>query len=95
VRPKWVIVVEPDIDIHNPSDVEWAMALRVRPERDVFVIADLPAGPADPSVDSRGPPSTPLSSAVGIDATRPAGVTFPDVADVPGWREFSMPELAR
>jgi len=95
VRPKWVIVVEPDIDVHDPSDVEWAMALRVRPERDVFVMNGLPAGPADPSVDAKGPLVTHLSSAVGIDATRPVGVAFPEVADVPGWREFSMPELAR
>ena len=93
VRPKWVIVVEPDVDIHNPSEVEWAMSLRVRPARDVLVVSQLPAGPADPSVEPRDPHTPSLSSSVGVDATRPVGEPFAEVADVPGWREFSMPEL--
>lgn len=95
VRPKWVVVVEPDIDVHNPTEVEWAMSFRVRPNRDVFVIDDVPAGPLDPSVEGDGPPSTRLSSAIGIDATRPVGEPFAEVADVPGWRDFSLPEIER
>ncbi len=94
VRPKWVIAVEPDIDVHNPADIEWAMALRVRPGRDVFVMGGLPAGPADPSVEAKGPLVTHLSSSVGIDATRPVGEEFAQVADVPGWKEFHFPELS-
>lgn len=91
VRPKWVVVVEPDIDVHNPTEVEWAMSFRVRPALDVLVIDQVPAGPLDPTVEGKGR----LSSAIGIDATRPFGEPFADVADVPGWREFSMPELDR
>jgi 4-hydroxy-3-polyprenylbenzoate decarboxylase/2,5-furandicarboxylate decarboxylase 1 len=34
-----------------------------------------------------------ISSCIGIDATRPFGEPFYDVADVPGWQNFDMPEL--
>lgn len=91
LRPKWVIIVDPDIDVHNPSDVEWAMAFRVRPRQDVVVFDDTPRAGCDPSVSD--PYAT--SSAVGVDATIPLGEPFPDVADVPGWQEFDLPEIER
>lgn len=94
IRPKWVIIVDTDIDVHSSAEVEWAMAFRVQPARDVVVMNDIPAGPSDPSIDE---PSRPrpmrTASAIGIDATRPFGKPFPEVADVPGWRDFPMPEL--
>ena len=31
IRPKWTIIVDPDIDVHSSTDVEWAMAFRVQP----------------------------------------------------------------
>jgi 4-hydroxy-3-polyprenylbenzoate decarboxylase/2,5-furandicarboxylate decarboxylase 1 len=94
VRPKWVIIVDPDIDVHRSSDVEWAMAFRVQPARDAIVIDHIPAGPSDPSIDDPKidrPMRT--ASAIGIDATRPFGKPFSQVADVPGWAEFEVPEL--
>ena len=33
------------------------------------------------------------ASAIGVDATRPFGKPFSEVADVPGWEDFEMPEL--
>ncbi len=95
IRPKWVIVVEPDIEIHDSSEVEWAMCFRVRPDCDVFVIERTPVGPADPSIDDQVPPAERASAAVGIDATRPFGKPFADAADVPGWKEIFVPELNR
>ena len=95
IRPKWVIAVDPDIDINNPDDVEWARCFRVRPDRDVFVINDTPAGPLDPSVDDSLPPAARTSAAVGIDATLPFGEPFAEPADVPGWRDYVLPELDR
>lgn len=95
VRPKWVVVVEPDVDVHNPAEVEWAMSFRVRPDRDVFVVEDTPAAPLDPSIENSGPIATHMSSAVGIDATRPVGEPYAEVADVPGWRDYTMPELKK
>ncbi|GGC92823.1 hypothetical protein GCM10010994_58290 [Chelatococcus reniformis] len=87
LHPKWVIVVEPDIDIRNSAEVEWAMSFRVKPRTDVFVVDGTATAPLDPYTDG------PLSSAVGIDATRPFGGDFPDVSEVPGWREFDLPEI--
>jgi len=99
IRPKWVVVVDPDIDVHSSTDVEWAMAFRVLPQRDVFVVDQLPSGPADPATITLSPDgerisaALALSSAVGIDATLPYGAPFSEVADVPGWQEFDLPEL--
>ena len=99
IRPKWVIVVDPDIDVHSSTDVEWAMAFRVLPHRDVFVADNLPSGPADPATitmsadGERISAALALSSAVGIDATLPFGETFSEVADVPGWQDIDVPEL--
>ena len=94
IRPKWVIVVEPDIDVHNSAEVEWALAFRVQPREDVIVIDKIPSGPSDPSIDD--PTMARLlrtASAIGIDATRPFGKPFSEVADVPGWEDFDVPEL--
>lgn len=93
IRPKWTIIVDPDIDVHSSTEVEWAMAFRVQPQRDVIVIENTPAGPSDPSVDLSRDRTMRISSCIGIDATRPFGEPFYDVADVPGWEGFAMPEL--
>lgn len=45
--------------------------------------------PLDPYADGG------YSSSVGIDATRPFGVEFPEVSEVPGWRDFDLPEINR
>jgi 2,5-furandicarboxylate decarboxylase 1 len=87
LHPKWVIVVDPDIDIRNPAEVEWAQSFRVKPSQDVFVVARTAAAPLDPYTDGG------YSSSVGIDATRPFGEEFPAVSEVPGWKEFDLPEL--
>ncbi len=89
LHPKWVIAVDPDIDIRNSADVEWAQSFRVKPSEDVFVIPRTATAPLDPYTDGG------YSSTVGIDATKPFGVEFPEVSEVPGWREFDLPELDR
>ena len=93
IRPKWVIAVEPDINVHDSAEVEWATCFRVRPDRDVFVVDHLPAGPLDPSVGEAHTTAARVSSAIGVDATRPFGEDFPEVADVPGWQCYQVPEL--
>lgn len=87
LHPKWVIAVEPDIDIRNSAEVEWAQSFRVKPRDDVFVVDRTATAPLDPYTDGG------YSSSVGIDATRPFGVEFPDVSEVPGWRDFDLPEI--
>jgi 4-hydroxy-3-polyprenylbenzoate decarboxylase/2,5-furandicarboxylate decarboxylase 1 len=34
-----------------------------------------------------------IASTIGIDATRPFVEKFYDVADVPGWQDFDLPEI--
>jgi 4-hydroxy-3-polyprenylbenzoate decarboxylase/2,5-furandicarboxylate decarboxylase 1 len=94
IRPKWTIVVDPDIDVHSSSEVEWALAFRTQPAKDTIIVGDIPSGPSDPSIDDPTKPR-PLrtASAIGVDATRPFGKPFSEVADVPGWEDFAMPEL--
>jgi 2,5-furandicarboxylate decarboxylase 1 len=93
MRPKWVIAVDPDIDITSSVEVEWAQSFRVDPARDVFIIDHMPAGPADPTSAHEKVRTKRVNSTIGIDATRPLGTGFDDVADVPGWEAFPMPEL--
>jgi 2,5-furandicarboxylate decarboxylase 1 len=92
-RPKWVIAVDPDIDITRSSEIEWALSFRVHPGRDVIVQNDLPGAPADPLNQNEPVRAKQVNAAIGIDATRVFGSSFDDVADVPGWQNFDMPEL--
>jgi UbiD family decarboxylase len=73
VRPKTVIVVDPDIDVQDSGEVEWALAFRSQPARDVIIVDDLPGGPLDPTLDESLPADRRTGSALGIDATYPYG----------------------
>jgi 2,5-furandicarboxylate decarboxylase 1 len=82
-RPKLVVVVDPDIDVRNPDQVEWAIAFRSQPARDVIIINDVPGGTLDPSLDESIPLNRRLGSAMGIDATFPFGADEQKAPDVP------------
>lgn len=84
VRPKTVIVVDPDIDVQNPDQVEWATAFRSQPARDVIVVDGLGAGPLDPSIDDSIPLDQRTGSALGIDATHPYGTVVKVAGDACG-----------
>ena len=64
---KHVVVVDPDIDLYDMQDVEWAIANRVQAARDVIIIPDAMGNKLDPS--SRGG----TSDKMGVDATVPVG----------------------
>lgn len=79
---KWVIVVDDDIDIYDRGQVEWALATRVQPHRDIIITDNRFAGGAlDPSI----PPEArqlfrAQNSRIGIDATtKYKGYEFPPV----------------
>src|SRR5262249_46543006 len=94
IRPKWTIVVDPDIDVHSSSEGEGALAFRSQPQQDAIIVEPIPSGPSDPSIDDPTKPRPlPTPPLIGIDATRPFGKPFSEVADVPGWEDFAMPEL--
>jgi 2,5-furandicarboxylate decarboxylase 1 len=63
---KQVTVVDDDIDIRNPTEVEWALSTRMQPDRDLIVISRLACSTLDPSV-----PKPRSSAGWGIDATVP------------------------
>lgn len=47
LHSKWVVAVEPDIDIRNSAEVEWAQSFRVKPREDVFVVDRTDVGLSD------------------------------------------------
>ena len=63
---KRVVVVDEDIDVHDPVDVEWAMNTRVQPDRDVVIVPNLACSTLDPSA-----PAPRTTAGWGVDATMP------------------------
>jgi UbiD family decarboxylase len=63
---KHVVVVDEDIDIFNPMEVEYAIATRVRGDRDVLIISGARGSSLDPVTGEDG-----TSAKIGIDATMP------------------------
>jgi UbiD family decarboxylase len=82
-RPKTVVVVDPDIDVRNPDQVQWAITFRTQPARDVIIVDDLPGGTLDPTIDGSIPLNKRLGSSMGIDATFPFGADQEPAPDVP------------
>jgi 2,5-furandicarboxylate decarboxylase 1 len=70
---KHVVVVDDDIDVFDPTEVEWAIATRVQGDRDVMVIGDARAKPLDPSLP-QGSGVVPTGAKIGVDATIPEGI---------------------
>jgi len=71
---KHVVVVDDDIDVFNPMDVEWAIATRVQGDRDVMIVSNARAKPLDPSLAPTPVGVVPTTAKVGIDATIPEDV---------------------
>jgi 2,5-furandicarboxylate decarboxylase 1 len=69
---KHVIVVDEDVDIYSMNDVMWAIATRVRAERDIVLVPNCKSAILDPTSD----PTTFTVTKMGIDATRPSGNDF-------------------
>ena len=65
---KQVIVVDEDIDISDPRDVELAVATRFQADRDLVVVPGTLGSRLDPSSEDSG-----LSAKMGLDATVPHG----------------------
>jgi 2,5-furandicarboxylate decarboxylase 1 len=63
---KHVIVVDDDVDVRNPMEVEWALSTRMQPDRDIIIVPRLTCSTLDPSV-----PAARTTASWGIDATKP------------------------
>lgn len=65
---KYVVLVDHDIDVFDPLQVEWAMNIRMQADRDVVIVPNLYSPTLDPSA-----PESRTSSKMLIDATAPLG----------------------
>lgn len=92
-----MVVVEDDCDIYDDNDVEWHVATRVQPQRDVVLWSDATGIMLDPSM----PRETAVwGSKMGVDATR--SVKYPERSMPPSehldrvrknWRRYGLPDL--
>ena len=62
---KQVIVVDEDVDIHDPAEVEWAVATRFQADRDLVIVPEAQGSKLDPSTRDG------VGAKMGLDATRP------------------------
>lgn len=62
---KQVVVVDMDVDIDKPNEVEWAVATRFQADRDLLVVSGAQGSKLDPSSNGG------ISAKMGLDATKP------------------------
>lgn len=101
---KQVTVVDDDVDVHDPLQVEWAVATRFQADRDLIVIAGAQGSVLDPSTTvgaagTDGADGEPvpahqqgISAKMGLDATKPLsyhGHVFTKVR-IPGEDEVDL-----
>jgi UbiD family decarboxylase len=67
---KHVVIVDTDVDLHDPADVEWAVATRFQADRDLVVLKDQPSSSLDPSA-RQVPGQKARTTKMGLDATIP------------------------
>lgn len=71
---KHCIVVDDDINIYDPNDVEWAIATRFQADKNAIILSNQPGSSLDPSGDlTEGKKAT--TSKAGLDATIPLATT--------------------
>ncbi len=71
---KHVTIVDDDIDVFDPVDVEWAVATRVQADRDVVIVSNARSKPLDPSLSLPIHGKVPTTAKMGIDATIPENI---------------------
>ena len=62
---KQVVVVDMDVDIDDPNEIEWAIATRFQADRDLVVVSGAQGSKLDPSSTDG------VSAKMGMDATKP------------------------
>lgn len=58
-------MVDEDVDIHNPAEVEWAVATRFQADRDLLIVTESQGSKLDPSTRNG------VGAKMGLDATKP------------------------
>jgi 2,5-furandicarboxylate decarboxylase 1 len=87
---KHVVVVDDDIDVHDPAQVEWAVATRFQAHRDLLVLPRSQGSRLDPSTDDG------VGAKMGLDATKPLepGERY-TVMRIPGEDALDLDRLVR
>jgi 2,5-furandicarboxylate decarboxylase 1 len=62
---QWVVAVDTDVNIYDPTDVEWAITTRLNPKKGFIILNDQPGFWQHPMVEGG------LVTKVGVDATVP------------------------
>jgi 2,5-furandicarboxylate decarboxylase 1 len=71
---KHCVIVDEDINIYDPHDVEWAIATRFQADKNTVILSNQPGSSLDPSGDlSEGKKAT--TAKAGLDATTPTSAT--------------------
>jgi 2,5-furandicarboxylate decarboxylase 1 len=70
---KHVVIIDEDVDIYNPTAVEWSIATRFQGDKDLVIKSDSPGSSLDPSAKHEEGKKT-LTAKVGVDATIPFDV---------------------
>ncbi len=74
---KIAVVVDEDVDVRSLDKVLWAVTTRSQPDKDTIIMSAMTHSGLDPSSDAG------VSAKMGIDATKPFGQPFADVASLP------------
>ena len=88
------MVVDDDVDVHNPTEVEWAVATRFQADLDLVLVTGAQGSPLDPSTTRHGRHDG-TTAQMGLDATKPltyAGHTFTRVR-VPGEQDIDLDKV--
>jgi 2,5-furandicarboxylate decarboxylase 1 len=90
VNVKNVFVVDPDIDIFSDEQMDWALATRFQPDRDLVVLDGMRTLPLDPSLPAGGR----TGAKAGFDLTWPFGTGARLEARVPEPPRFAGERFA-
>ncbi|KAB3531659.1 UbiD family decarboxylase [Alkaliphilus pronyensis] len=84
---KHVVIVDNDVDIFDPTDIEWAIATRMQASKDLVIIPGALGSGLEPSHTVKG-----VTDKVGIDATKPLGelATRFEKAIIPGYENIDI-----
>ena len=88
---KHIIVVDDDVDIHNPTEVEWAVATRFQADRDLLIVPESQNSKLDPTTRDG------VGAKMGMDATKPLKaeeMTFKRIR-VPGEEAIDVAEILK
>lgn len=88
---KHVTVVDTDVDVHDPTEVEWAVATRFQADRDLVSVSRTQGSKLDPSTDDG------VGAKLGFDATVPpeaTGMRYTRIR-VPGEQDLDVAALVR